>query len=118
MPKKTKAQLREERRQKKNIEKALALAAAAAAAAAAPAPDADVAAPASAPDRISLTDPPVTNNAASTSDADGVNEDSQNEVDLHNEKCESCGLGGELLCCDKCNLVYHIGGTTKRHRRG
>ena len=26
----------------------------------------------------------------------------------HNEICEACGDGGELVCCDHCNLVYHL----------
>jgi hypothetical protein len=27
----------------------------------------------------------------------------------HNVRCEKCGFGGEILCCDFCNLVYHMG---------
>jgi hypothetical protein len=27
--------------------------------------------------------------------------------DEHNSQCSTCGLGGELLCCDGCTLVYH-----------
>ena len=27
----------------------------------------------------------------------------------HNDACESCELGGDLLCCGGCNLVYHLG---------
>jgi hypothetical protein len=30
------------------------------------------------------------------------------EQDGHNFLCQSCGVGGELLCCDTCNLVYHL----------
>merc|ERR1712166_423438 len=26
----------------------------------------------------------------------------------HNALCQECGMGGELLCCDLCNLVYHL----------
>jgi hypothetical protein len=26
----------------------------------------------------------------------------------HNGRCQQCGVGGELLCCDQCNLVYHM----------
>lgn len=29
----------------------------------------------------------------------------------HNDACESCGLGGDLLCCSTCNLVFHTGCT-------
>ena len=27
----------------------------------------------------------------------------------HNVRCERCGFGGEILCCDFCNLVWHMG---------
>eukprot|EP00658_Telonema_sp_P-2_P055823 TRINITY_DN44378_c0_g1_i1.p1 TRINITY_DN44378_c0_g1~~TRINITY_DN44378_c0_g1_i1.p1 ORF type:complete len:174 (-),score=32.26 TRINITY_DN44378_c0_g1_i1:545-1066(-) len=26
----------------------------------------------------------------------------------HNALCQVCGMGGELLCCDFCNLVFHL----------
>ena len=25
----------------------------------------------------------------------------------HNNKCEACGMGGLLVCCSTCNLVFH-----------
>jgi hypothetical protein len=28
--------------------------------------------------------------------------------DEHNEVCEVCERGGELLCCDTCSLVFHL----------
>lgn len=28
--------------------------------------------------------------------------------DEHNEVCEICDAGGDLLCCDTCNLVFHL----------
>ncbi len=30
------------------------------------------------------------------------------KVKEHNEACETCGMGGEILLCDGCNLVYHL----------
>lgn len=30
------------------------------------------------------------------------------EDDQHNEVCEVCELGGELICCDTCSLVFHV----------
>ena len=33
------------------------------------------------------------------------NDDFLNE---HNDLCEVCGTGGELLCCNTCNLVFHL----------
>jgi hypothetical protein len=29
------------------------------------------------------------------------------EDDEHNEVCEECDMGGNLLCCDTCTLVFH-----------
>ena len=28
--------------------------------------------------------------------------------DDHNEVCEVCERGGDLLCCDTCSLVFHV----------
>jgi len=30
------------------------------------------------------------------------------EDDDHNEVCEVCDVGGNLLCCDTCTLVFHL----------
>jgi len=30
-------------------------------------------------------------------------------ADKHNDVCDRCDLGGELLCCDSCTLVWHLG---------
>ena len=38
--------------------------------------------------------------------------DSGEQRDMqHNDLCETCGEGGELLCCSTCNLVFHLGCT-------
>ena len=40
-----------------------------------------------------------------------INADSLNEQDFyaqHNDDCYVCNLGGNLLCCDKCTLVFHL----------
>ena len=29
-------------------------------------------------------------------------------TDQHNETCDVCGIGGNLLCCDTCTLVFHV----------
>lgn len=34
--------------------------------------------------------------------------DSTDFLDQHNDLCEVCNLGGELLCCSTCNLVFHL----------
>lgn len=31
-----------------------------------------------------------------------------NSIDDHNEICEVCDKGGDLLCCDTCTLVFHL----------
>ena len=94
MGRKSKAALRNERAKKNATEKADA---AAAAAAAADAAAADAAADADADaDAVAIaiavvdTDPGDINNVAAAADNTHI------EVDLHNENCESCGLGGEL----------------------
>ena len=33
---------------------------------------------------------------------------SSKRQDSHNESCEVCDAGGDLLCCDTCNLVFHL----------
>jgi hypothetical protein len=32
----------------------------------------------------------------------------QDFFNLHNNTCEACNEGGELLCCSTCTLAYHI----------
>lgn len=31
----------------------------------------------------------------------------QSDEDEHNEVCEVCDVGGHVICCESCNLVYH-----------
>ena len=38
-------------------------------------------------------------------------EDEDEDSRQHNDLCETCGEGGELLCCSTCNLVFHMGCT-------
>ncbi len=60
--------------------------------------------------------PPHTQSSHSCAN-DGDNDDDDGSTlskakdsgDSHNSLCQACGLGGELLCCDYCNLVYHLG---------
>lgn len=42
---------------------------------------------------------------ATAGDSDGADSDASD--DDHNEHCEVCSQGGELLCCDTCSLVFH-----------
>jgi hypothetical protein len=30
------------------------------------------------------------------------------DIDLHSDRCHSCGDGGELLCCDGCTAAFHL----------
>jgi GNAT superfamily N-acetyltransferase len=30
------------------------------------------------------------------------------DTSLHNDLCSRCGIGGDVLCCDFCTLVYHM----------
>lgn len=34
--------------------------------------------------------------------------DSQEFLNQHNDECDVCNLGGELLCCSTCTLVFHV----------
>jgi len=37
-----------------------------------------------------------------------VSMNSQEFFDQHNDLCEVCNVGGDLLCCSTCNLVFHL----------
>lgn len=32
----------------------------------------------------------------------------EEEIDNHNEMCHVCDVGGKLICCDECTLVFHL----------
>jgi hypothetical protein len=34
--------------------------------------------------------------------------DSVEFLNHHNDLCDVCNIGGELLCCSTCNLVFHL----------
>jgi len=36
------------------------------------------------------------------------NDDTDEFLEEHNDICEVCVVGGELLCCTTCNLVFHL----------
>ena len=45
---------------------------------------------------------------ASKEEGTVVSIDSQEFLNEHNDLCDVCNLGGELLCCSTCNLVFHL----------
>lgn len=47
-------------------------------------------------------------NKTDCDDTDDSSMDSVDFLDQHNDLCEVCNLGGELLCCSTCNLVFHL----------
>lgn len=43
------------------------------------------------------------------SDSDSLESmNSEEFLNQHNDTCDVCSLGGELLCCSTCNLVFHL----------
>ena len=40
------------------------------------------------------------------------------DYDVHNSACSECGLGGRLLCCDWCTLVYHRSCLAQEPKKG
>ncbi len=42
-------------------------------------------------------------------DSDVSSMDEEEFLNQHNDLCEVCNTGGELLCCATCNLVFHMG---------
>ncbi len=36
------------------------------------------------------------------------NKNNHSNTDEHNEFCQVCDKGGDLLCCDSCTLVFHV----------
>ena len=45
-----------------------------------------------------------------------INLDEQFFIDQHNDLCEVCNKPGFLLCCEKCNLVFHMSCVGLRRR--
>lgn len=48
---------------------------------------------------------------SATKNDEDSREESMNSEDFlnqHNDTCDVCSLGGELLCCSTCNLVFHL----------
>ena len=41
-------------------------------------------------------------------DSSSSEEEEEEDSDGHNDQCEVCAQGGELLCCSTCNLVFHL----------
>lgn len=37
-----------------------------------------------------------------------IKSDQASKLDEHNEVCEICEVGGDLLCCSTCSLVFHL----------
>jgi hypothetical protein len=54
---------------------------------------------------------PSTKKARIDDDDDDESMGSQSFLDQHNDLCELCNEGGDLLCCSTCNLVFHLGCT-------
>ena len=50
-------------------------------------------------------------------DDDDESMDSQEFLDQHNDLCELCNEGGDLLCCSTCNLVFHLACTRPKLTR-
>lgn len=51
-----------------------------------------------------------TSNRLSTSSSSSSSNNKKNKKfkDEHNEFCDVCNGGGELICCDSCSLVFHL----------
>ncbi len=50
----------------------------------------------------------VFENESSTPTMQTTNRSSKKTSDEHNESCDVCDTGGDLLCCDTCSLVFHL----------
>ena len=63
---------------------------------------------------LKLNEPPLQSHQDDDDDDDdegdeeGEDEDGDDFLAEHNDICEVCTLGGELLCCATCNLVFHL----------
>ena len=48
------------------------------------------------------------NNDDDDDDNDGTDLDEEDFLNQHNDECDVCETGGELLCCSTCTLVFHL----------
>ena len=58
-----------------------------------------------------LSSPAATSTPSSKKRKDKNEELAHQPVETHNDSCEVCGTGGDLICCSTCNLVFHLGCT-------
>ena len=55
-----------------------------------------------------LTEPTAQGGPSNEPSNEPINLDEQFFIDQHNDLCEVCNQPGFLLCCEKCNLVFHM----------
>lgn len=60
-------------------------------------------------DFITILETPATEKVKRQSYRSSKPKISAGKNDPHNEVCEVCDAGGDLLCCDTCSLTFHVG---------